>query len=78
MASNNCLILFSVLDIDECASFPCQHGGSCTNKINDFSCKCMPGFLGKVCQTSEYSLIISMPLVKPPHHDYCGFSNIPS
>ena len=41
-----------ILDIDECASRPCQNGGVCTDKVNDFSCRCTAGFTGKRCEIS--------------------------
>jgi hypothetical protein len=28
------------VDFDECGSQPCQNGGICVDKINDFSCAC--------------------------------------
>ena len=27
-------------DIDDCASSPCQNGGTCTDGINSFTCNC--------------------------------------
>lgn len=27
-------------NIDDCASLPCHHGGSCIDKINGFDCAC--------------------------------------
>ena len=37
-------------DINECASNPCQNGGSCTNQVNSFSCVCPIGFSGTRCE----------------------------
>ena len=42
------------LDIDECASQPCQHGGICVNKINKFECACINGFYGQFCEKGKY------------------------
>ena len=39
------------LDIDECASSPCQNGGSCSDEVNMFRCNCVAGFEGANCQT---------------------------
>uniref|UniRef100_A0ACB8E5Q2 Uncharacterized protein n=1 Tax=Sphaerodactylus townsendi TaxID=933632 RepID=A0ACB8E5Q2_9SAUR len=40
---------FSALDMDECASQPCQNGGICLDLERDYSCKCAPLYLGKTC-----------------------------
>ena len=45
--------LFSLTDIDECASTPCQNGGSCTDGVNSYTCACKPGFSGLQCETSK-------------------------
>ena len=47
-------ILF--LDIDDCAERPCQNGGVCTDRVNDFSCKCAAGFTGKRCEISKLTI----------------------
>ena len=36
------LICFLYLDIDECASNPCQNGGTCVDDINTYNCNCDP------------------------------------
>ncbi|XP_053072047.1 sushi, nidogen and EGF-like domain-containing protein 1 isoform X4 [Acinonyx jubatus] len=40
------------LDVNECASHPCQNGGTCTHGINSFSCRCPAGFGGPTCETA--------------------------
>ncbi|ELV12246.1 Sushi, nidogen and EGF-like domain-containing protein 1, partial [Tupaia chinensis] len=37
------------LDVNECASDPCQNGGTCTHGIN--TCQCPAGFGGPTCET---------------------------
>lgn len=37
-------------DIDECASNPCQNGGTCSNNINSFSCSCPEHVHGTMCE----------------------------
>ena len=52
------VILFSILDIDECASFPCKNGGTCYDYIDYFTCDCPPGYTGEYCQTGESLWVI--------------------
>uniref|UniRef100_A0A8C9V4C8 Sushi, nidogen and EGF like domains 1 n=1 Tax=Scleropages formosus TaxID=113540 RepID=A0A8C9V4C8_SCLFO len=38
------------IDVDECASYPCQNGGICTDQTNSFICQCPLGFKGHLCE----------------------------
>ena len=40
-------------DIDECASSPCQNGGSCTDIINGHTCNCVDGYDGTNCENGN-------------------------
>lgn len=40
-------------DIDECASYPCQNGGTCINNINSFSCSCPRHVHGTICENGK-------------------------
>ena len=42
-----------LLDIGECLSDPCQNGGTCIDEINAFTCICISGYTGDICETSE-------------------------
>lgn len=42
-------------DVNECASHPCQNGGTCTHGVNSFSCQCPAGFRGPTCETGKRS-----------------------
>ena len=57
-------MLLSLSDIDECASSPCENGGSCidlnaewTSSSSGFTvgyaCQCMAGYTGEQCNTSR-------------------------
>lgn len=48
------------IDINECASNPCQNGATCLNEVNQYSCRCAPGYEGNNCQFGKYidSLVI--------------------
>ena len=37
-------------DTKECASGPCQNGGTCTELHLNYSCSCATGFMGRNCQ----------------------------
>ncbi|KAL9970142.1 hypothetical protein ACROYT_G022469 [Oculina patagonica] len=36
--------------INDCSPNPCQHGGNCTDKVNDYNCTCVVGYRGKDCE----------------------------
>ncbi|MFT3771512.1 MAG: calcium-binding EGF-like domain-containing protein [Minicystis sp.] len=36
-------------NIDDCASNPCQNGGTCTDGVNSYTCACPAGFTGTNC-----------------------------
>ena len=38
------------INIDECASSPCAHDGSCEDYVNGYRCLCAPGFTGPRCR----------------------------
>ena len=40
-------------DIDECASGPCQNGGTCVDQVNGYQCHCAPGYTDLQCQTGK-------------------------
>lgn len=35
--------------VDECSSNPCQNGGNCTDRVDDFECACTEGYGGSLC-----------------------------
>ena len=50
-----CLEVFCIIhvDFDECASYPCQNGGTCSDDIDGYTCVCIPGHTGDNCETSS-------------------------
>lgn len=41
-----------IQDTNECASTPCQHGGTCNDGDELFTCTCVAGYSGRVCQVN--------------------------
>uniref|UniRef100_A0A7N6BGB5 Sushi, nidogen and EGF-like domains 1 n=1 Tax=Anabas testudineus TaxID=64144 RepID=A0A7N6BGB5_ANATE len=39
------------IDVNECASYPCQNRGTCIDQINSFICQCPIGYTGILCET---------------------------
>ena len=48
------IMYLRVVDIDDCDPNPCVNGGTCTDRVNGYSCKCAPGYTGPNCGTSKY------------------------
>ena len=42
-----------LLDVDDCASSPCQNGGTCSDAINSYTCICAPGYAGSNCEIGK-------------------------
>ena len=45
-----------ITDIDECASDPCQNGGTCNDFVDAFNCTCdgAGGYSGENCEGRLY------------------------
>ena len=52
------------LDINECASEPCQNGGSCYDEIDGFECECPQLWDGELCTISKILVCVTS------HHTY--------
>lgn len=40
-------------DVDECASDPCENGGTCVDGMNSYTCMCPDGYTGPTCGISK-------------------------
>lgn len=52
-----CKLFIFLKDINECASFPCQNGGTCRDFVNGFTCSCPPGTSGPLCEISQLNFL---------------------
>ena len=46
-----CNIDNKITDIDDCEPNPCEHGGTCTDGVNSYTCECVDGYTGVNCET---------------------------
>ena len=49
---SNITFLYTVAEIDECGSNPCENSGTCVDGLNCFYCIC-DLFHGDICQTGK-------------------------
>ena len=42
----------TIVDFDECWSTLCEHGGTCTDGVNEYTCTCAAGYTGINCEQS--------------------------
>ena len=47
------------LDIQDCASSPCNNDGTCVEVAEGYRCVCKPGFTGANCEVEEDECITS-------------------
>ena len=60
-----------VADVNECASLPCHHGGSCVDEVNKDTCICPTGYTGEFCETGEPTIPCAV------MHDYTRYTKLP-
>ncbi|XP_030777942.1 coagulation factor VII isoform X7 [Rhinopithecus roxellana] len=52
------LFWISYSDGDQCASNPCQNGGSCKDQLQSYICFCLPSFEGRNCEKNKDNQLI--------------------
>ena len=45
------IFYLQITEIDECEANPCEHGGTCTDGVNSYTCECADGYTGVNCET---------------------------
>lgn len=40
------------VDHDDCAAIPCSNGATCIDGLTNYTCECVQGFTGALCQTN--------------------------
>ncbi len=45
------------ININECASAPCEHAGQCIDVVAGFKCNCPHGFSGTFCEVCIFFLM---------------------
>ena len=50
---NDFWIVFTLTDVNECHSNPCQHGGTCSQDIGLYTCTCDTAYTGLNCEVGE-------------------------
>ena len=45
--------MYVFTDIDDCIGVTCQHEGVCEDGVNQYTCRCTPGYTGTYCETSK-------------------------
>ncbi len=49
----------SFTGVDECTSNPCGNGGTCTDALNGYTCRCPATFGGIHCEYGIFLLLIA-------------------
>ena len=54
------MIIFNIVDINECKNNICKNGGECKNSQGGYTCTCSDRFEGKNCEKGQISCILFM------------------
>ncbi len=47
------ILIYFIIDIDECHTNPCHNGGTCIDGLNSFTCVCLPSYAGALCEQGK-------------------------
>ena len=50
--------LLLISDDDDCQGVSCLNGGTCIDSVASFSCDCLAGYSGQLCETSMIAQLI--------------------
>ena len=42
--------------ISQCEQNPCENGGTCRKHVLSYTCECLPGYNGSLCQLGEWEM----------------------
>jgi hypothetical protein len=64
----------SKTNIADCASNPCENGGTCTDGVDEYTCECIPGYSGAncACETKEYTKLGGQLAYLLPNYNGCS------
>ena len=51
-------LFYYVPDVNECNRNPCQNGGQCVDRLNDFYCNCVDNWKGKTCHSRKFMCFV--------------------
>lgn len=60
---------FPLIDVDDCTPNPCQNGAYCSDLTNEFTCTCLAGYTGDLCQDGKWSITLTF----EPTNEYFFF-----
>jgi len=65
--------VFCEENIDECDAPPCLHNATCIDGIASYSCQCIEGYSGRLCEIEPFDACMS----EPCHNDAtCIFTGL--
>ena len=50
------LVIHYFSDINDCLPNPCMNEGTCSDRIDGYSCSCVAGYTGQNCEISMHNL----------------------